>query len=73
MYFKLVPIKSLFLLLLVLFICSCEKEYSCVCKYVSTGNDTIIEKVKTTELGYKGYKDYCSNKSKDSIINCQVK
>ena len=64
---------KLFLLAIILLNSACEKEYSCVCKNVSTGNDTIIEKVKTTELGYKGYKDYCSNKSKDSIINCQVK
>lgn len=70
---KIVPNINLFLFAFMLINSSCEKEYKCVCHDVSYGRDTIIDKVKTTELGYKGYKDYCNNQSKDSTINCQVK
>lgn len=57
-----------------LFLVACSKEYSCVCKSLVTGSDTLIETVKTTKLGLKGYSDACKDKDKThKVTDCSIK
>jgi len=57
-----VPISSLLLKLLT----SCAKDHTCLCTFVKTSKDTIIESVKTTKLGFKGFKETCRKKESDT-------
>lgn len=65
-FFKISIVMSLF---------SCTKEYTCVCKTVISNQDTILQTVKTTKLGSKGFKETCANyeKSKINLKQCYVK
>lgn len=50
---------------------SCEKEYTCVCKDLHSGEITIGDKVKTTKLGKKGFENSCkanSTEHKECIV-----
>ena len=38
---------------------SCEKKYDCVCKSKVNNTDVIMQSVKTTKLGSKGFKRTC--------------
>jgi hypothetical protein len=40
---------------------SCQKEYTCVCTHISTGELSQFEKIKTTHLGKKGLAKTCSD------------
>ena len=42
---------------------SCQKEYACVCTNVSTGEKIYRDKVKTTNLGKKGFEKSCKSKN----------
>ncbi len=46
---------------------SCQKEYACVCMHEITGEKIYKEKVKTTNLGKKGFEKSCQ--SKNDTIN----
>jgi hypothetical protein len=48
-------------------LCSCQKEYVCVCTHEKTGEKTFGDKVKTTNLGKKGFEKSC--KAKNDTIN----
>jgi len=53
-------------------IISCQKEYTCVCTSVSTGDRYIVEKVKTTKLGKKGFEKTCFSNETSSLKDCHV-
>jgi hypothetical protein len=53
--------------ILILFYTSCQKEYVCVCTNEKTGEKTFGEKVRTTNLGKKGFEKAC--KSTNDTIN----
>ncbi len=53
-----------------LFISSCNKQYSCTCKTISSNKDTILDVVETTKLGSKGFKATCTN---HETSNAQLK
>ncbi len=53
--------KTILKISIVLALFSCQKEYSCVCKSITKRQDTVIDKVKTTKLGSKGYKKTCKD------------
>lgn len=68
---------KLFLSLILFFaviLCSCQKEYTCVCTNASTGEKIYRDKVKTTKLGKKGFEKSCKSNN-DTIMNlkdCRV-
>ncbi len=51
---------------------SCAKEYTCSCASLKTSKDTLLESVKTTKLGLKGFEETCKNKESDTLLNCKV-
>lgn len=44
-----------------LLLAACDRNYKCVCMSVSKGKDTLVDQVKTTKLGSKGYKKTCTD------------
>lgn len=48
-------------------ICSCQKEYVCVCTNEKTGEKIHGEKVRTTNLGKKGFEKSCKANNNDTI------
>ena len=50
---------------------SCEKEYICVCKNLRTGEKINGDKVKTTQLGKKGFEKSCKSNSTE-LQDCYV-
>ncbi len=64
----------LILICLLLFNSSCKKEYNCVCTNVLTNTQSVIESVKTTKLGSKGFKESCTKKetTNTNLKNCKV-
>ena len=65
--------KPVFLLYVSLFLLSCEKNYVCVCTSAKTSQDTIVDHIKTTKLGSKGYKKTCSKKENNDRSNCRIR
>lgn len=59
--------RSCLIILFSLIICSCQKEYVCVCTSTETDEKKYVDKVKTTNLGKKGFEKSC--KSKNDTIN----
>ena len=59
-------------LLSALILMSCEKDYSCVCTLKFKGKDTLIDHIKTTKLGSKGYRKTCSDKENTTLMNCRL-
>jgi PBP1b-binding outer membrane lipoprotein LpoB len=51
--------KILHYVIYLLVISSCSKEYKCVCFSVSKNEAVVVESVKTTKLGSKGFKETC--------------
>lgn len=47
------------LIMITAFLSSCQKEYTCVCTTISTGQECTFEKEKTTKLGKKGLRKTC--------------
>lgn len=63
----------LFYFFVLLLSSACAKKYQCVCKSNVSGFDTIVDKVKTTKLGSKGYKETCDKmESVLPVSNCLV-
>ena len=60
---------------LLLLLTSCTKDYACVCVSNITKTNTLISKVKTTNLGKKGYKKSCMDETNmnKGLSNCNVK
>ncbi len=46
---------------------SCQKDYKCICTTAVSKKDTLMEQVKTTKIGSKGFKDTCVKKGEDSL------
>jgi hypothetical protein len=46
------------------FIIASSKQYACTCHSVITNQDTIIEVIKTTKLGSKGFSKTCIDHKK---------
>jgi hypothetical protein len=65
--------KTFVLLTFFVTIVGCQKQHSCVCKSNYNSQDTIIDKVKTTKIGAKGYKKWCLEQQNSKISNCYVK
>ncbi len=61
------------IVLCVLILQSCQKDYTCVCTSVKTKQDTIVDHIKTTRLGSKGYQKTCSKKENTYVSGCLVK
>jgi len=53
---------------------SCQKEYVCVCTSVRTGEITYRDKVKTTNLGKKGFEKSCksNNDTIKDLKDCHI-
>lgn len=62
---------SLFLII-IFFISSCQKQYSCFCRIVRTDKDTVLDIVKTTKLGSKGFYKTCINYEKKNMKDCHL-
>jgi hypothetical protein len=73
-YFKMCTLNKILKFIVVFIFISCEKRYSCVCHSNITKSDTLIDNVKTTKLGSKGYKDTCiKNEAYNSnLTNCHL-
>ena len=65
--------KYLTIFLIAFTITSCDKKYVCVCTSQYNQQDTIVDQVKTTKLGSKGYKKTCINKENAYLSNCRLK
>ncbi len=50
---------------------SCEKEYTCVCQDYKSGDKIPGDKVKTTNLGKKGFEKSCKSNSTE-LKDCWV-
>jgi len=59
------------LILVLLTLASCQKEYTCVCTDTRNGEKISIDKVKTTKLGKKGFEDSCKSNSTD-LQECYI-
>lgn len=44
-----------------LLLSACDRNYKCVCMSAAKGKDTLVDQVKTTRLGSKGYKKTCTD------------
>jgi hypothetical protein len=66
-------IRFLVVFISILTFTSCEKNYVCVCHSVNSKQDTMVDQIKTTKLGSKGYYKTCSGKENTSLNNCRVK
>ena len=64
--------KKLLSVFVVLLFISCEKKYTCVCTSNWSNQDTIVDQIKTTKLGSKGYKKTCAEKEKGTASNCHL-
>ena len=62
------------LIVVMVIICSCQKEYVCVCTSEKTGEKTYGEKVKTTNLGRKGFEKSCkaNNDTISKLKDCHL-
>lgn len=49
------------LCLCTLLLAACDRNYKCVCMSGAKGKDTLVDQVKTTKLGSKGYKKTCAD------------
>jgi hypothetical protein len=67
--------KTIFKIGIVMLFFSCTKEYTCVCKTVVSKQDTILQTVKTSKLGSKGFKETCINHetSNPNLKECHLK
>jgi len=67
--------KKLIPLLAIVACISCQRDYACVCTSVSHDKDTLVDQIKTTKLGSKGYKKTCANyvNRNPDVTNCYVK
>jgi hypothetical protein len=51
---------------------SCEKKYTCSCTVIKTNKDTLMESVKTTKLGLKGFKETCRKYESEKLNSCHT-
>ena len=66
--------RAISLLLICIALLSCQKNYTCVCISSISQQDTIVDGVKTTKLGSKGYSRTCSDyeAKKSTLKNCHL-
>jgi hypothetical protein len=64
--------RYLAIILIVLSFISCQKDYKCICYSSYNNQDTIVDQIKTTKLGSKGYKKTCINKENAYSYNCRL-
>jgi hypothetical protein len=53
--------RIVFIAVLTLFMSSCNKQYTCICKTVISNQDTVVDVVQTTKLGSKGFNKTCTS------------
>lgn len=70
---KIIVILKLFVLTDMFFLLgSCEKKYTCTCTVIKTNKDTLMESVKTTKLGLKGFKETCRKYESEKLNSCHT-
>lgn len=63
------------IIFVVFFNCSCEKTYTCICISKYSNQDTIVDQVKTTNLGSKGFGKTCTGyeASNPNLKSCSLR
>lgn len=64
--------RYLVIVLIVISFASCERNYECVCTTVKGRQDTVVDHIKTTRLGSKGYKKTCANNENKYLTECRL-
>lgn len=68
-------ISYVLLIIMTALLSSCQKEYTCVCTSIATGQECTFEKTKTTNLGKKGMKKGCQDhpKTNADLKDCDLR